>query len=82
MLDVRARLLMALPQAAPADDAALLAGIHPEDRAGVVDALARARDPEGPGRLDVEYRTDGAERWLAVRAAGSRTDASPAPSRT
>ncbi|RVU17219.1 sensor histidine kinase [Methylobacterium oryzihabitans] len=67
VLDARARLLMALTPDASADDAALLAGIHPEDRARVADALARARDPAGPGLLDVEYRTDGAERWLAAR---------------
>jgi len=43
-------------------------GIHPDDRARMREASARALDPAGDGRYDVEYRfqglSDGVERWL------------------
>ena len=46
---------------------------HPDDHARVMEAMNTALAPEGPGAFDIEhriFRTDGAERWLRVRARG------------
>jgi PAS domain S-box-containing protein len=49
-----------------------LAGLHPEDRDRVHQAVRQALEPAGDGEYDIEYRTmgieDGIERW--VRATG------------
>ncbi len=45
--------------------------IHPTDATGVELAFRRAREPEGDGSYDVEfrwYRGDGSLRWLMIRA--------------
>ena len=46
-------------------------GLHPEDRAGAVAAVAEALRPGGSGQYEIEYRTvspfDGRERWVAAR---------------
>jgi PAS domain S-box-containing protein len=52
-------------------NSALDHNIHPEDRSRFADALARALDPSGDGRLreDVRIRwPDGALRWLQISA--------------
>ena len=44
--------------------------VHPDDRARVAAAVARAHDPSGDGRFDIEHRIvrrDGALRWLTTR---------------
>ncbi|MCC6930301.1 MAG: PAS domain S-box protein [Gemmatimonadaceae bacterium] len=50
---------------------AIVHGIHPDDRAAVVSAIASAHDPAGAGDYDVEYRVvrpDGSVRWVRSRA--------------
>ncbi|GGC47279.1 PAS domain S-box protein [Chelatococcus reniformis] len=69
--DSRCRQLFGLGADDPVDyDGAFLAGLHPEDRARVDAAVARALAADSPGHFDVEHRTiglrDGVERWLAA----------------
>ena len=68
--DARVRALFGLPPGAPVTYATFLAGLHPDDRQRVDDAVKAALDPEGTGRYDVAYRTigaeDGIERWVAA----------------
>ena len=50
---------------------ALTTLIHPDDRTGYAEAVARATDPAGDGRLRTEIRVvhpDGSDRWLAITA--------------
>jgi len=54
----------------PVSTAVLLERVHPEDRQKVVEAIARAEDPEGDGLYLVENRVrwpDGTIRWLSQR---------------
>jgi len=47
-----------------------LDAVHPDDRPGLTEAVARAHDPAGAGLFDAEYRiirTDGQIRWLITR---------------
>jgi len=51
--------------------AKMLARVHPDDRAAVEEAIARAETPQGDGRYDVDcrlVRRDGAVRFVSVRA--------------
>jgi signal transduction histidine kinase/DNA-binding response OmpR family regulator len=70
--DKRSRSLFGLPpDDTPATYGALLAGIHPTDRARVAAATKHALDPYGDGAYDIEYRVingqDNVERWIAAR---------------
>ena len=50
---------------------ALATLIHPDDRAGYAEAVARATDPDGDGLLRADFRVvrpDGSVRWLAITA--------------
>ena len=69
--DIRSRALFGLSPGAPVSYAIFLTGIHPDDRARVDAATARALDPLGNGGFDIEYRAvgieDRIERWIAAR---------------
>ena len=63
------RALWGLRPGEPVDRSAFEAGIHPEDRSRVREAIAACVDPAGDGRYALEYRVigrDGVERWLAT----------------
>ncbi|MCJ2060611.1 PAS domain S-box protein [Methylobacterium sp. J-048] len=68
--DARTRTLFGLPPDAPVSYDVFLAGLHPEDRAWVDEAVRVALDPTGSGAYDIAYRTiglgDGVERWVAA----------------
>jgi signal transduction histidine kinase/CheY-like chemotaxis protein len=60
-----------LPPHPSTDDADEVRWIHPEDKPLIVEAMARAHDPQSDGFYDVEYRFtrgDGELRWLKVRS--------------
>ena len=43
--------------------------LHPDDRAGLLEAMSKANDPSGDGRIEMDYRVfwpDGSLRWLHV----------------
>src|SRR5690606_17893571 len=49
----------------------LLAGLHPDDLGTIAPAIARAHDPTGDGRFDVEHRViwpSGEIRWVRSRS--------------
>lgn len=63
------RALWGLRSGEPVDRSVFEAGIHPEDRPRVRDAIAACLDPSGDGRYVIEYRVrgrDGVERWVAT----------------
>jgi len=68
--DARTRALFGLPPDAPVSYDVFLAGLHPDDRAWVDEAVRIALDPTGGGAYDIAYRTvgieDGVERWVAA----------------
>lgn len=70
--DKRLKALWGLPEDAPANHDIWIKGIHPDDRARVVAAAERSIDPEQDGAYGLEYRvtglSDGAERWVSVKA--------------
>ncbi|WP_310347529.1 PAS domain S-box protein [Methylobacterium sp. BE186] len=69
--DGRTRALFGLPPDAAVSYEIFLAGLHPEDRGWVDDAVRAALDPTGSGTYDITYRTvgleDGVERWVAAK---------------
>ena len=70
--DDQCRALFGVPPGAPVTyRGTFLAGLHPEDRARVDEAVRRAFDPAGTGIFDIEYRTigltDGLQRWISAR---------------
>jgi signal transduction histidine kinase/DNA-binding response OmpR family regulator len=69
--DARNKALAGLPPDAEVDYRTFLAGVHPEDRVRVDNAVQRALDPTGDMTYDVEYRAvgilDRVERWVAAR---------------
>ncbi|WP_162596133.1 PAS domain S-box protein [Methylobacterium sp. 17Sr1-1] len=69
--DARVRALFGLPPDAPVTYDTFLAGLHPDDRTWVDEAVKAALDPSGDGSYDIAYRTvglrDGAERWVAAK---------------
>ncbi|MHC2019962.1 PAS domain-containing protein [Methylobacterium sp. CM6247] len=69
--DARVHELFGLPPEAPVSYETFLAGLHPEDRNWVDDAVKAALDPAGNGSYDIAYRTmglqDGVERWVAAK---------------
>lgn len=80
--DARSKELFGLPPDAPVSyEDTFLPALHPDDRAFVEAAVARALAPDGPGTYDVEFRiisqADGVLRWLAATGrafvAGGRT---------
>ncbi len=66
--DSRMRAFWGLSEEAPVTGRHFLAGLHAEDRPLRRAAMRRARDPEGPGTYQAEFRVvDGAareERWI------------------
>jgi signal transduction histidine kinase len=66
--DPRCTAMLGVPAGATFTAEQWRAGIHPDDRERVLAAAARAHDPAGDGRVDVEYRfrrlDDGGEIWL------------------
>ncbi len=70
--DARMLELLGLPAEGPLSlDSALSRNIHPDDRSRFADAVARACDPDGDGRLQEDVRIlwpDGTLRWLQVSA--------------
>ncbi len=68
--DDRLRSLWGLPPGAPVNYDVFLAGVHPDDRGSVQQAVQGALDPAGDGRFFKEYRVvgrnDGVERWIAA----------------
>ncbi|GJD99266.1 PAS domain S-box protein [Methylobacterium isbiliense] len=69
--DARVHAAFGLPPDAPVTYQTFLAGLHPEDRSWVDEAVRAALDPAGDGSYDIAYRTiglaDGVERWLAAK---------------
>jgi PAS domain S-box-containing protein len=64
------REMWGLPAGSPVTYDIWLAGVHPEDRVRVGEAIRRSGDAKGDGIYDIEYRvigTDGIERWIAMR---------------
>lgn len=57
--DERVRAMWGLPPDAPVDQTVFEAGIHPDDRARVREAIAACADPAGDGRYAIEYRVIG-----------------------
>lgn len=68
--DDRLRAMWGLPAGEPVDLNVFQAGIHPDDRQRVEQAIAASVDPSGDGRYDIEYRVigrdDGFERCLST----------------
>ena len=60
--DSRMRAFWGLAEDEPVTSRHFLAGLHPEDRALRRAAMRRARDPEGPGTYQAEFRVLGGER--------------------
>jgi len=59
----------------PVSNDAMFDLVHPQDRPRVEQEVAAALDPRGNGVYDTEYRivrSDGTERWVAVRGHASR----------
>ncbi len=69
--DARCRALFGVPRGAPVTYETFVAALHPDDRAEVLAAAARALDPAGSGALKVEHRvvdlTTGEIRWVSGR---------------
>jgi len=67
----RVKAMFGISPDAPAAMADFHAGLHPDDRARVLDAFAAAMDPDKRALYDVEYRTigkeDGVLRWVAAK---------------
>ncbi len=66
--DARMRSLFGFASDHPASHEALIARVHPDDRARVEAAVARAMTADGPSRYSVEYRilrADGETRWIS-----------------
>jgi len=66
--DARMRSLFGFASDHPASHEALIARVHPDDRARVEAAVARATTADGPSRYSVEYRilrADGETRWIS-----------------
>jgi two-component sensor histidine kinase len=58
--------------------------LHPDDRERCADAVARATDPKGDGRLKEDFRIclpSGSERWLAIKGQVYFEGHSPLPVR-
>jgi PAS domain S-box-containing protein len=69
--DERLRAMWGLPADTPVDMTLFEAGIHPDDRQPVRDAIARCVDPRGDGSYNVEYRVIGKEDGITRRIATS-----------
>jgi PAS domain-containing protein len=69
--DARVKALWGLPPDASINYDVFRAGVHPEDRSMVEDAIKRCVNPDGDGVYHVEYRVigirDGVERRVATR---------------
>ena len=69
--DARCKELFGLPPEAAVTYDMFHAGVHPDDRARVDEAVARALDPASGGDYHIEYRTVGVmdriERWVEAR---------------
>lgn len=69
--DATCHALIGLAPEARVDLDVIVSALHPEDRARMLDALARALEPASGGELDIEHRLigrlDGVERWVSVR---------------
>jgi PAS domain S-box-containing protein len=70
--DKRLKAIWGLPEDASVDQDIWIKGIHPDDRARVAAASERSVDPDHDGTYIMEYRvvglSDGAERWVSVKA--------------
>jgi PAS domain S-box-containing protein len=79
--DARVRELWAVPADLPITYEIFIAGVHPEDRAGVQGAVEQALDPQGAGLYRAEYRVigigDGIERWVVATGQVSFADGKP-----
>jgi PAS domain S-box-containing protein len=79
--DDQVRQFWALPPDRPVTLETALAGIHPDDRSTLEDALRFACTPGGEGLLETEYRViglnDGVQRRLAVRGRVTWQDGVP-----
>jgi PAS domain S-box-containing protein len=67
--DARCRELFGLPPNSEINYETFLAGLHPNDRERVHEAVQRSFDPAGHGSYDIEYRTvglrdGGVQRWI------------------
>jgi PAS domain S-box-containing protein len=69
--DEQCRAIHGLAPDAPVTYEVYVAGLHPDDRDGVVANAQRALDPQGSGQLDIEHRIrragSGEERWVRGR---------------
>ena len=69
--DARVCALFGLPPDAEVSYAVFLAGLHPDDRSGVDQAVKAVLEPTSDGTYDVVYRTvglaDGVERWISAK---------------
>ena len=67
-----ARSVLGYADAEPMTFARFSALTHPDDRQAVVEAIAEAQDPAGPGRMDLDHRVvrpdTGEVRWVTVCA--------------
>jgi PAS domain S-box-containing protein len=74
------RRILGVGERTPACMTAYVDLLHPDDRASVVAAIARARDYRGDGHFSSEHRvvrSDGEIRWLACRANTSFAEGKP-----
>ncbi len=80
--DARIRSLWGVTASETITDAVFMDGIHPDDRPGVIAALAKASDPAGDGGYRAEYRVihrdSGAACWLMAAGRGLFRDGRPA----
>ncbi|MBE7156929.1 MAG: PAS domain-containing protein [Rhodospirillales bacterium] len=69
--DARVCALFGLPPDAEVSYEIFLAGLHPDDRSWVDEAVKATLDPAGDGTYDIAYRTvgltDGVERWISAK---------------
>ncbi|MBE7204220.1 MAG: PAS domain S-box protein [Parafilimonas terrae] len=69
--DARMCALFGLPPDAAVNYETFLAGLHPDDRPWVDEAVKDVLDPRGNGAYDIAYRTigleDGIERWVSAK---------------
>ncbi|WP_063777306.1 ATP-binding protein [Scytonema millei] len=69
--DEQCKAMFGLPPDAEVSYEIFLAGLHPDDRDRMHQAVQRAIHPASDGKLDTEYRTlgieDGKERWITAK---------------
>lgn len=79
--DTRVRALWGIDADVPVSYEVFMAGVYPDDRAAVHNAVERAFDPSGSGRYAAEFRViskcDGRQRWVAATGCVTFLDRRP-----